>query len=300
MTKQLQTALKRTTITLIVATFGIGLFATGVWAGSAEGGSEPSTVQARGSFWNFDPQTGSRGATARATGTLELHGTLQLVSNQNECPVPTTTAGVCAARTGKGLISGLGGVSEAYAFLADIDAAPCGLGRGRALAYPVTLVVAGKGEVQVALAEASTCAANEAVRVQSQSFTVTGGTGIYAGATGRGTVDRTLGGLTAVGRVGTETWRGTLVASGVDFDVTPPSLSGAGSKTVRVPPGTRTAPVRFTVTAKDAVDGTVPVVCKPRSGSRFKLGTARVTCAATDTSGNTAAARFNVTVRTRA
>lgn len=59
MTKQLQTALKRTTITLIVATFGIGLFATGVWAGSAEGGSEPSTVQARGSFWNFDPQTGN-------------------------------------------------------------------------------------------------------------------------------------------------------------------------------------------------------------------------------------------------
>ena len=59
MRTQLHSALERTTITLIAAILGIGLFATGVWAGSAGGGSERlSTVQARGSFWNFDPQTG--------------------------------------------------------------------------------------------------------------------------------------------------------------------------------------------------------------------------------------------------
>jgi hypothetical protein len=60
MTNQLQTTLRRATILLITAMFGLGLFATGVWAGSSGGGSErPSTVQARSSFWSFDPQTGN-------------------------------------------------------------------------------------------------------------------------------------------------------------------------------------------------------------------------------------------------
>jgi hypothetical protein len=57
---QLHSALKRTTTTLIAATLGISLFATGVWAGSAGGGSEPPTaVQARDSFWSYDPRTGN-------------------------------------------------------------------------------------------------------------------------------------------------------------------------------------------------------------------------------------------------
>ena len=60
MTNRLQPALKRATITLFTAMLGIGLFAGGVWAGSAGGGSErPSTVQAQDSFWHFDPQTGN-------------------------------------------------------------------------------------------------------------------------------------------------------------------------------------------------------------------------------------------------
>src|SRR5262245_19844671 len=60
MTNQLHTTLRRATILLIAATLGLGLFATGVWAGSSGGGRErPSTVQARGSFWSFDPQTGN-------------------------------------------------------------------------------------------------------------------------------------------------------------------------------------------------------------------------------------------------
>jgi hypothetical protein len=60
MTTQLHSALRRTTITLIAATLGISVFATGVWAGSAGGGSErPSTVQARSSYWSYDPRTGN-------------------------------------------------------------------------------------------------------------------------------------------------------------------------------------------------------------------------------------------------
>src|SRR5262245_34236460 len=60
MTNQLRTMLERATILLVAAALGLGLFATGVWAGSSGSASEsPSAVQARGSFWNFDPQTGS-------------------------------------------------------------------------------------------------------------------------------------------------------------------------------------------------------------------------------------------------
>ena len=238
------------------------------------------------------------GATIRATGTLELRGTLRLVSNQADCPLLTTTAGVCAGRTGTGLVSGLGSVTEAYAFLADLDLPPCLVGSGRTLAYPITLVVAGKGEISFALDEAATCVRQEAVRTQPQSFTVTGGTGIYAGASGSGRIERTLGSVSAAGaRVGTETWTGTLVAPEVEFDVTRPTLSGAVAKTVSARRGAKTARVRFTVAARDAVDGARPVTCKPRSGSSFRIGRSAVRCTANDMSGNTAAARFFVTVR---
>jgi hypothetical protein len=60
MTDQRRTSLKRASITLITAMIGIGLFATGVWAGAAGGESERTpTAQALGSFWSFDPQTGN-------------------------------------------------------------------------------------------------------------------------------------------------------------------------------------------------------------------------------------------------
>ncbi|MGO4431316.1 hyalin, partial [Streptomyces sp. MCAF7] len=36
--------------------------------------------------------------------------------------------------------------------------------------------------------------------------------------------------------------------------------------------------VDFTATAEDAVDGDLPVTCDPASGSRFPVGTTKVTC----------------------
>jgi len=55
--------------------------------------------------------------------------------------------------------------------------------------------------------------------------------------------------------------------------------------------------VRFSVAAHDDVDGAVPVTCRPRSGSYFKIGRTVVTCTAMDTSANERTARFAVTVR---
>ena len=53
------------------------------------------------------------------------------------------------------------------------------------------------------------------------------------------------------------------------------------------------------VAATDDVDGSLPVSCQPKSGSRFKIGKTTVRCEATDSSGNTAKAAFRVTVRPR-
>lgn len=47
------------------------------------------------------------------------------------------------------------------------------------------------------------------------------------------------------------------------------------------------ARVRYTATATDAQDGTLPVTCTPASGSLFPVGTTTVTCSATDAAGNT-------------
>jgi hypothetical protein len=57
--------------------------------------------------------------------------------------------------------------------------------------------------------------------------------------------------------------------------------------------------VTYKVTATDDVDGPVPVACRPSSGSRFKIGRTIVTCSASDKTGNTATARFTVTVKRR-
>ena len=239
----------------------------------------------------------SRGATVSRTGTHQLGAELRLVSLLGDCP-PGVTAPVCAARTGEGLVPGLGKVTEAYTFRAETDLAPCGIGFGRALSYPVRFVVADKGEIDFALAEAG-CVTLEAVRTEGQAFTITGGTGIYAGASGSGTVRRVLGGQTTIGRVGRETWTGTLVVPGLDFDETPPTVTGAVAKTVRVPRSVRRARVVYTVSARDDVDGVVPVTCTPRSGSLFRVGRSLVTCTATDSSANTRMARFTITVRPR-
>lgn len=53
----------------------------------------------------------------------------------------------------------------------------------------------------------------------------------------------------------------------------------------------------FVVTATDAVDGDVPVVCLPASGSLFPLGRTQVSCSATNTGGKSATASFAVVVR---
>ena len=118
------------------------------------------------------------------------------------------------------------------------------------LATTGRFVVAGKGEINFALAQGARCVDVEPVRNEPQDFTITGGTGSYQGASGSGKVAS----LPLAGALASETWTGTIVVPGFEFDVTPPTLSGATSKTVRAPRGAKRVRVTYKVTASDNAD----------------------------------------------
>jgi hypothetical protein len=193
-----------------------------------------------------------------------------------------------------GTAQGLGSVTEDYVWSFRKGPPTCTANLGKPLATTGRLRVAGKGELHFALADGAECVDVEPVALERmpQDFTITGGTGPFRGASGSGRVERAL----AFG-VGVETWTGTVAAPGVEFDLTPPTRTGATPKTVRARKGAKRVRVTYKVTAHDAVDGDVPVSCTPKSGSRFKIGRTLVTCSASDTSGNAGRARFRVTVR---
>jgi hypothetical protein len=196
---------------------------------------------------------------------------------------------------------GLGQVSAVYcAGIVSGARSGCAGANTRLVAYRTRLTIAGKGDVDVLVPDGPCVSGDLWLNPGVQTFNVTGGTGVYAGAAGSGTLVRSLGALTENGRTGTETWTGTLEVPGLEFDLTPPALTGATSKSVKAKKGAKSARVTFQVTAQDDRDGSVPVTCYPKSGFRFPLGRTRVSCSATDTSANTASATFTVTVtRTR-
>jgi hypothetical protein len=187
-------------------------------------------------------------------------------------------------------------MSEAYTFMATRTGCP--EGTGRVLGYPARLSIARKGDLDLAVAEHSRCLAEENVPGASpQTFTVTGGSGVFAGASGSGTVTR-VAGFPGVNVPGTDTWTGTIAVPGeITLDLTAPTIRGATSRMVRAPRNAKSVRVRFRVTAADNVDGPVPVLCRPSSGSRFRIGRTSVACSATDAAANTATARFTVTVK---
>jgi hypothetical protein len=229
--------------------------------------------------------------TGAAMGSLTFEAVLRMTSRLGPCPPGSPPdADLCAARTGSGAVRGLGEVSETYTFF--VQEGDC----DRVFETTVRLEVAGKGELQLAVDRYRGECISSALNL-SRAFTITGGSGIYAGASGGGTVTHQASYTGGGGAGGTDTWTGTLSVPGLEFDVTPPTLSGAVNKTVRARRGSKRVRVTYGVTASDAVDGSVPVSCRPRSGSRFKIGRTFVKCSATDTSANAKARRFRVTVK---
>jgi HYR domain len=235
-------------------------------------------------------------ATASATfvaGSLNLQGTMRLTSTGVACPPDAPSGAIeCRARTGSGSIPGLGGASETYLWSYGAGSPPCPASLVKPLPTTGRLVVAGKGEINFALAQGTRCVDVEPVRNEPQDFTITGGTNSYQRASGSGNIQPAVS-----GGLGSQRWTGTIVVPGLEFDVTPPTLSGATPKTVRAPRGARRVRVTYKMTASDNADAQVPVTCTPRSGGRFPIGRTIVSCSATDSSANTGNASFRITVR---
>jgi hypothetical protein len=194
-------------------------------------------------------------------------------------------------------------VQESYDYVLEIAPAGCvptpGADAVRLVSTTARLTVAGKGAVDLSTSGTG-CLSLLATSpfIATDTFTITGGSGAFAGASGGGTVETHSSGP-ATNFSGIDVWTGTLNVPGYAFDLTAPTITGAKNRTVRVARRARHARVTYTVTAEDDVDATVPATCSPRSGSRFHLGSTRVHCSATDTSANTRKATFTVTIRRR-
>ncbi len=168
--------------------------------------------------------------------------------------------------------------------------------------------VAGKGQIEVTMGSWPACADPAATSATGQTVILDGkitrGTGTFAGASGSLSVSNHVNppscGMHVCRGAATDVWSGTLSVPGFEFDLTPPVLSGVTAKKVKAARKARFVRVRYSVKAQDDVDGSVRVTCKPASGSRFRVGRTKVSCGATDTSANTATAKFTVTVKRRA
>src|SRR6266511_3695749 len=90
----------------------------------------------------------------------------------------------------------------------------------------------------------------------------------------------------------------TTVASATTTtaDTTPPVVSVPSDQRVEAKGPLGAADSYPPASALDAIDGPVSMLCSPGSGSLFPLGSTRVGCTASDTSGNTAVAFFTVSV----
>jgi HYR domain len=233
------------------------------------------------------------GARSQA-GSLALSAVLRFSGSPAACPPQAGGTNECYRVDGQGVVPGLGRVSESFVVPLVSNAAGCpATSSFQALGFLARLTVAGKGAIHLAVADSAECLGVGGVQRLSRPFAVTGGTGIYATATGSGILSRHL-----VASQGTDTWKGRLVVPGVQFNLTAPTIRGATSKTVRAPKGAKRARVTYAVTAEDDRNGRVPVSCTPRSGIRFKVGRTKVTCSATDGDGNTQTATFTVRVLT--
>lgn len=233
------------------------------------------------------PAAASRG---RAAGTLELAGGLRGPSGGVDCPQGAPDGADCWAINATGAIRGLGAVSESGVLVVQGAHTTCEMWQST----PV-LTVAGKGTIDLSVHNPACIDGSTSTGFVNapQVFTVTGGTGAYTGASGSGTV--ITSGMILVRRG--DTLAGTIVAPAATFDLAPPVISGATAKLVRLRKGKRGVRVRYAVTARDDVDGPVPVTCMPVSGSLFGLGRTHVTCTATDASANTATAGFTITAK---
>src|SRR5262245_28903681 len=227
------------------------------------------------------------GAGKHSASTLPLYAVFPGKWTRPGCPAGTPETTQCFSFVGQSTVRGLGRATETYGQVWDQADVDC----WHSAYTPAVIAVAGKGQIDVALTDPYAC--DPKSTTGNVGFTVNGGSGVYAGATGSGTI------VSVAQEDGTfaDTWSGSISVAGLEFDTAAPAISGAVPRTARAPKRAKRVRVSYSVTATDAVDGSVPVSCKPASGGLFRVGRTRVACSATDASGNTGQASFTITVK---
>ena len=243
---------------------------------------------------------GANASADRASGTLDVNSVVSTAYrlSPNVCPpgTPATTED-CVLFTGEAAISGLGRGTVTYVKSFDETTCP-----GQVTGQKTSVFdIRGKGRITVAM---DFLCANPAPNFTVTRGTVVEGTGVFAGASGSLQIASqvnapTCGGSGCTGG-GEDKWTGSLAVPGREFDLTAPVFQPFASKRVKAPRKAKTVRVRYAPHARDVVDGSRPVTCKPSSGSRFNVGrTTRVTCSAEDTSANVSTTSFTVKVTRR-
>ncbi len=224
-------------------------------------------------------------------GTLQVSGTFTNKFKFVPCPAGAPTTSSCYREVNVGdAIPGLGNATVDYTLVQDDFGSECA--HVHAL---IPILIAGKGEIDLTTRSTGCILPDHPEIFPPIEATVSGGSGLYAGASGSGVLgyaNHVLGSGLGRSKV---TWTGTLNVAGLTFDTTSPQIVGATSKSVKThsAAGTR---VRYSVSATDATDGSVQPTCTPKSGRIFRVGRTTVRCTAVDGSGNTTAASFVITV----
>ena len=202
----------------------------------------------------------------RASGTLNLAAALTLNSRIGEC-APPPGMDACAIRTFQGPFPGLGVSHRQRTSSTSTSAGQRARdqpGRPPATrsAFPSRARVSSSSPSPRGRASTATRSGHR--RRRSRSI---GGTGSYVGASGSGTLERTLGEPTDTGRHGRSV-EGNAERSGprVRYDGSH-ALRRHERETVKAKKGAKSARVVFTVTAQDDKDASVAVACFPRSGT---------------------------------
>jgi hypothetical protein len=237
-------------------------------------------------------------APSTSADSASLHVALTFKGFAADCPSGYPSSAECHSRpAGPVAVPGLGFVSQSYVAAVDLAPAGCPAATQKILSYPSRLIVKDRGQISIAVAASSTCAdAGVPLLSVAQSFTLTGGTGDFSGASGSGVVSRTHAGCCP--GFGTDNWNGTITAPGLVVDLTPPTINGAHDRVVHAPAAAGRIRVKYKVTARDAIDGALRPTCRPRSGSRFRVGLrTTVRCSVSDRSANLTRTRFRITIR---
>jgi HYR domain len=235
--------------------------------------------------------------TAPEGGALTLQAELLVTYPPISCPAGTPRAVECFDRAGKGAVRGLGSVEESYAYALENQPAGCDVEAIRLLPTTARFNIAGRGSIDFRVTGTGCLLRSGGTLSAQETFIVMGGSGSYAGASGGGTIAHVSYGPPSWR--GRDTWSGSVVVHGLAFDLTPPSFVGTRNITLHAPRKANRMRAAYAVRAQDEVDAALPVDCRPRSGSWFKVGRTTVRCLATDTSANEARASFAVTVKRR-